>query len=298
MATLRQLKTFIATAEYRKMSEAAKQLYISQPTVSQIISDLEKEYGVVLFERYPRKLKLTVAGELFFHSAKEIVETYEKLELNMRSVAQQRCLKVGATLTIGNTLIAELIEQLGEHYPDINVSVRVDNTEHLEEKLVHNELDVALVEGIITREEIVTVPVMVDTLYLVCGKKHPFANKKTVTIEELRGQSFIMREKGSGTRAAFEDIMSRHHIPFKVAWECNGGKAIVDAVRHNLGLGFISERCVCEYIEKGEIFRIPVKDISTKRFFYFCYHRNHTVNSQMEDLLNVIYRHPNAIKEK
>ena len=181
MATLRQLKTFIATAEYRKMSEAAKQLYISQPTVSQIISDLEKEYGVLLFERYPRELKLTVAGELFFHSAKEIVETYEKLELNMRSVAQQRCLKVGATLTIGNTLMAELIEQLGEYYSDINVSVRVDNTEHLEEKLVHNELDVALVEGIITREEIVTVPVMVDTLYLVCGKKHPFANKKTVT---------------------------------------------------------------------------------------------------------------------
>ena len=170
MATLRQLKTFITTAECKKMSEAAKKLYISQPTVSQIISDLEKEYEVVLFERYPRELKLTIAGEIFFHSAKEIVETYEKLEINMRSVAQQRCLKVGATLTIGNTLMAELTEKLGEIYPDINISVRVDNTKHLEEKLVHNELDVALVEGIITREEIVTTPIMVDTLYLVCGK--------------------------------------------------------------------------------------------------------------------------------
>ena len=298
MATLRQLKTFITTAECKKMSEAAKQLYISQPTVSQIISDLEKEYQVTLFERYPRELKLTIAGEIFFNSAKEIVETYEKLEINMRSVAQQRCLKIGATLTIGNTLMGELMEQLEACYPDINSSVWVDNTKHLEEKLVHNELDVALVEGIITREEIVTIPVMVDTLYLVCGKKHPFAKKKTVTMEELRGQSFIIREKGSGTRATFEDIMSRHHIPFKVAWECNGGKAIVDAVRHNLGLGFISERCVSEYIEKGEIFRIPVEGISTKRFFYFCYHRNHAINSQMEDLLHMIHKHPNAIKEK
>lgn len=298
MATLRQLKTFIAAAEYKKMSEAAKQLYISQPTVSQIISDLEKEYQVSLFERYPRELKLTTAGELFFHSAKEIVETYEKLEKNMKSVIQQRCLKIGATLTIGNTLMAELMENLDKLYPDINAYVLVDNTKHLEEKMIHNELDVALVEGIITREEIVTIPVMVDTLYLICGKKHPFAEKKTVTIEELRGQSFIIREKGSGTRAALEDIMNRYHIPFQIAWECNGGKAIVDAVRHNLGLGFISERCVSEYIEKGEIFRIPVEGISTKRFFYFCYNRNQVVNSQMEDLLHVVHMHPNALQEK
>ncbi len=298
MATLRQLKTFIATAEYKKMSEAAKQLYISQPTVSQIISDLEKEYQVLLFERYPRELKLTTAGEIFFNNAKEIVETHEKLEINMRSVTQQRCLKIGATLTIGNTLMAELMEHLGETYPDINPYVLVENTKHLEEKMIRNELDVAFVEGIITKEEIVTMPVMVDTLCLVCGKKHPFAQKKIVTMEELRGQRFIMREKGSGTRAAFEDIMSRYHIPFKIAWECNGGKAIVDAVRHSLGLGFISERCVCEYIAKGEIFRIPVEGISTKRFFYFCYNRSRVVSSQMEDLLHIIQMHPNAIKEK
>lgn len=297
MATLRQLKTFIAAAEYKKMSEAAKQLYISQPTVSQIISDLEKEYEVKLFERFPRELKITPAGELLLDSAREIVSIHEKLEENMKSVADKRHLRVGATLTIGNTVMAGIMKKMGEVYPDIEPRMTVDNTRHLEELMMSGELDAALVEGTITRAEIVTMPVMVDTLYLICGKSHPFAEKKLVTIEELRGQNFIMRERGSGTRASLEEILTAHHVPVKTIWECNGSKAIIDAVRHGLGLGFISERCVSEYIERGEIFRIPVEGVSTKRYFYFCYRRNHLMTTQMKDLMKIIRMHPDAIKE-
>ncbi len=145
MATLKQLKTFIAVAEYKKMNEAAKRLCISQPTVSQIISDLEAEYHVQLFERSSRSLKITPAGLLLLDNAREIVAIHNHLEQAMENIHSHRPLRVGAALTVGNTLMASLVE---------------------------HELDMALVEGIIICQEILTEPVLEDTLCLICGRKY------------------------------------------------------------------------------------------------------------------------------
>ncbi len=159
MSTLKQLKTFIAVVEYKKMSEAAKRLYISQPTVSQIISDLETEYQTKLFERFPKELRITPAGLLLLDSAREIVASHEHLEQSMKHANSLRPLRIGATLTIGNTMMGTLAETLRQQCPDIDVTVFVDNTKIIEHRMIHNELDIALVEGIIVRQEILTEPV-------------------------------------------------------------------------------------------------------------------------------------------
>lgn len=288
MATLKQLKTFIAVAEYRKMCEAAKQLYISQPTVSQIISDLEAEYHAKFFERVSKELKITSAGLLLLNHAREIVASHEHLEESMKNIHSLRPLRVGATLTIGNTLMGGLMEALGKRHPDIDATVFVENTKIIEHRLIHNELDIALVEGIIVRQEILTKPVLEDNLCVICGKNHPFAGKSSISVSDLRHQNFIMREKGSGTRAIFENIMLTHHIPFVTKWECSSRSSIVDAVRHNQGLGVLSERCVKEYAEKGDIFVCPVEGISMKRYFYLCYNQCHALTSQMQDFAEML----------
>lgn len=126
MATLKQLKTFIAVAEYKKMSEAAKKLYISQPTVSQVISDLEAEYEAQLFNRFSKKLEITPAGLLLLNNAREIVSIHQKLEQTMKNINSQRPLRIGATITIGNILMATLVERLLDQHPDIDVTVFVD----------------------------------------------------------------------------------------------------------------------------------------------------------------------------
>ncbi len=292
MATLKQLKTFIAVAEYKKMNEAAKRLYISQPTVSQIILDLEHEYQTKLFERFPKELKITPAGTLLLNSARDIVASHEHLEQSMKNIHALRPLRIGATLTIGNTMMGTIIETLQRHYPDIDVTVFVDNTKIIEQRMIQNELDIALVEGIIIRQEIVTEPVTEDSLCVICGKNHPFAKRTSGNIEDLRHQNFIMREKGSGTRAIFENIMLTNHIPFNIKWECSSRSAIVDAVRHNLGLGVLSKRCISEYERNGEIMICPVENVSMKRYFYLCYHQNRPITSQMKDFTGIVKTMP------
>ena len=288
MATLKQLKTFIAVAEYKQMSEAAKKLYISQPTVSQIILDLENEYQTKLFERFPKELKITKSGLLLLNSAREIAASHNHLEQTMKNINSLRPLRIGATLTIGNTLMATLADDLLKAHPDIDTTVFVDNTQTVEQRLIHNELDVALVEGIIVRQEILTEPVLEDTLCLILGKEHPLAKKSSVTIDDLRHQNFIMREKGSGTRAIFENILLTHHVPYVTKWECSSRSAIIDAARHNLGIGILSQRCVTEYEEKGEIITRPIKNVSMKRYFYLCRNRRHPVTSQMQDFADLV----------
>ena len=296
MATLRQLKTFIAVAEYKKMSEAAKHLYISQPTVSQIISDLEKEYHTKLFERQTKELKVTPAGTLLLNSAYEIVALHESLERNMQNVNSIRPLRIGATITIGNNLMGDLIDQLKAAHTDIDPYVSVINTEHIADMLLHNELDIALVEGIISNEDIFTTPVLEDKLCLICGKDHPFAGRGSVSIDELKDEYFIFREKGSGTRAIFENIMRTHHIPYRVQWECCSSKAIIDAVKRGHGLGFLSDRCIVNELANKEIFTCNVLEISLKRFFYLCYNTHHPVTSQMQDFVDLIRNQPEALE--
>lgn len=275
-------------AETLNMSEAAKKLYISQPTVSQMISDLEIEYQATLFERHPKQLKITPIGKLFFERALDVVTSYENLNQFMSNTNIIRPLKIGATLTVGNTMISDIVSQTQMLYPDIDCSVYVENTEILEHRLLHNELDIALVEGIINNEKIFTEPVIDDSLVLICGNEHPFAKMNSVRYRDLHNQDFILRETGSGTRALFEQFLQKHHIPYQVKWECNSGTAIIDAVCHNLGISALSYRCVKYQVEHHLLHACTMEGMPLHRYFYLCYNQCHPFNSQMTDFAHVV----------
>lgn len=292
MATIRQLEAFITTAECRKMSEAARQLYISQPTVSQIISELEKEYQTKLFERHAKELHITPAGTLLLKNARAIIAIHDSLKQDMKTINSLRPLRIGATMTVGANIMVKIISRINELYPDIDTTVNVTNTDHIEHMLLHNELDLALVEGIITNSDIYTKPVLLDKLCIICGKEHPFYGRTSIQPEELRDQNFILREKGSGTRSIFEHLMENRNVPYHIKWESNSTSAIIDAVSCNLGLGFVSERSVAAEKNSGTIFICPVQEINLERFFYLCYNRSRPFSTQMQDFSNFIYTLP------
>ena len=288
MATLRQLRTFVAVAEHRKMSEAAKHLYVSQPTISQIVSDLEKEYGTALFERQAKELQITPAGELLLENAKKIIAIHETLEQSMKTLSSKRQLRIGATMTVGANIMGKIVQNFEKLHPDIETYVTVHNTEHIEKMLLHNELDIAVVEGVIEHEEILVQPAFDDNLCIICGKEHPFSGRELITAEELHNEGFILREKRSGTRALFEHLMRIHHVPYKVKWECNSVAAITDAVSRNIGLGFVSTRSIPRRISGGSLYVCPIPNMNMKRFFYLCQLKYRMVTSQMQDFINYI----------
>jgi len=298
MPTLRQLEVFVTTAEYKKMSLAAKHLFISQPTISQIISDLEAEYNVELFMRQKRELQITAAGEILLESAKKMLSINDTLTQDMKNIHFIRPLRIAATMTIGSNIIAQIIKDLIDIYPDIDPFVKVTNTAHIELLLLRNELDVALSEGVITHPEIVSTPAFVDDLCIICSTAHPLAQKKRLTINDLSDQSFILREKGSGTRAIFEKMMKEQHLSYQIKWESASTSAIIDAVSKNLGLGFVSKRSAYRYVNENKIHICALSQHNLQRFFYICTYKNHPFTSQMNDFIKFIESLPDDYQEK
>ena len=214
--TIRYLTIFLAVAEYGTMSAAAKHLYLSQPTVSQAIREMEQHYHGLLFERFGKKLYLTERGKLLLSHARDLVSRFEQLDELMLNQGQNERFRLGTTLTVGTCLAPALIGELEQSLTGLEVYSFVSNTHEIEEKLLKSELDAAVVEGEIQSPDLVVIPIIEDCLVLGCGSRHPFFEKIQISNSELNGQCFAMREQGSGTRQLFEDYVKRHHISIKV----------------------------------------------------------------------------------
>lgn len=251
--TKRHLEIFVAVVEHRKMSEAAKALYITQSSVSQAIAEIEKEYNVLLFERFARTLYLTDVGRSFFNYARRVLDLQSEMEAYLRTSSQSRRIRIGATITVGTCVISGLIKRMKKEFPEIRAEVLVANTHILEEKLLKSELDVGLVEGQITSPDLREERAIYDKMVMVCSRDHPFCGRDSVTLTELANQPMILREKGSGTRAQLETQMRALHIPLDVIWDCYNTEAIINGVLDGHGISVISRRLVVEQARQGKL---------------------------------------------
>lgn len=251
--TIRHLKIFIEVATTGKMSAAAKNLFMTQPSVSQAIRELENHYHTLLFERYAKKLYITEAGRRLYSYARQAVEQFDQLEEQMAADGLHEKLRIGATISVGGSVLSPIVRELRGRYPELEVYSFVDNTQEVEKRILDMELDAGIVEGIIKSHELITVPLMKDPLVLACSREHPFAEKKILHLEDLEGQEFAIRETGSGTRELLERFLLKHHIQIQVSFEAHTFEAIKHAVRWNNCLTLISGRLLKRELESGEM---------------------------------------------
>ncbi len=288
MSSLRHLKIFLVVAECKTMSEAARLLFISQPTVSQSIQELEKEYGIRLFERTPRELTITKEGLVLYKYASSVLHTLDEMDHAVKESANIESIRFGATMTIGDTILGSLLDEFKKNYPHIGFQIEIDNTKNIERKLMTNEIEVALVEGIIKNNDIKVEPVINDCLVLCCSSRHPFAKRSCVELKELANENFILREKGSGTREMFENYMFMHQLKIRSNWNCKSFSAVKQAVIHNYGLTVISARMVQKEVDKGSLCIIPVEGCFWKRHFYLCLRTNREITPTLEKFIEKI----------
>lgn len=272
--TLRHLRIFIAVAETKSMSAAAKRCFITQPTVSQTIHELEEHYHTILFERLSRKLYITDSGKNLLSHARQVVDQFNLLERSMMDDSVSQCLHIGATLTVGTCLLPHILNDFTKEMPEINTYSCISNTAEIEQKLLDSSLDIGIVEGNIQSPDLISIPVIEDFLVLVCGRNHPFFRRETISVRELNDQTFVMREAGSGTRALFEHYLNRHNLKINIGWEANSHMAIKNAVIHNNGLSVISVRLLEEEILNGDIYVICNPYNEWERTFKLVYHKN------------------------
>lgn len=281
--TIRHLKIFIAVAETGSMSAAANRLYLTQPTVSQTVRELEEHYHVKLFERLHKKLFITEEGRELLNLALMTVGNFDNLELSMQRFQERIPLRVGASLTVGTCLMSSVISDMERDYPRLDIYSFVSNTAEIEQKLLRRELDAAVVEGIIESPELTAIPIVEDSLVLVCGKNHEFYSKNVVYASELEGQRFAIREKGSGTRKLFEQYLSAHNIHIQTVWEANCPRTIMNAVICNNALAVMSQRLVTHESLQGSVKVFRYETGEWDRHFKLVYLKNASDTKKQAD---------------
>lgn len=195
--TIRHLKIFIEVYKEMSVTKAAEKLHMVQPSVSLVIRELEEAYQVRLFDRINRRLFVTESGKLFFDYATHIVDSFDQMESAMTSDQGTGSLHVGSSITIASYLIPEAVRRFGQVCPECRVSVTVENSHRIIQKVLKNELDFGVVEDKSGYEQLEERPFMEDRLYFVCGSGHPLAKQETVTLEEICRYPFLC-----GNRAA------------------------------------------------------------------------------------------------
>ena len=283
--TLRHLNIFVAVADYGSMSAAAAHLYLSQPTVSQAIRELEKHYNGLLFERLGKKLYLTERGKLLLPRARELVHQFEETEELMLNQGQSSTLKLGSTITVGTCLTPFLIPELQKSCPEVKVSSYVSNTREIEQKLLRSELDVGIVEGEILSSDLIVLPI---------GKEHPLYERKILKVQDLNDQQFAMREQGSGTRQLFEDYAERHQISFQTVWEANSPRTLLNAVLYDRVLSVMSLRLMYHEVQHESIHVFRNENGEWNRKFKLVYHKNKFLTPAIHELERILHSYQNV----
>jgi DNA-binding transcriptional LysR family regulator len=239
---LHQLATFQVVAKHSSYVRAAEELHFSQPAVSAQIHQLEESMGVKLFDKIGRRTRLTQAGEeLYLYSQKIfslIDETLETME-SLRSPQYGR-LSVGADTTVGTYVIPGLLGKFRQVYPDVEITLEVVNRGYLLDAMVNNRVDMVVMGKIPTEVPVFVAPFAPNELVLVAPPTHRLAGCQHVPFVELGREHFLLREVGSGTRAALEGAFQEAGIPLQVSMQVGNNSAIKQGVAAGLGIALIS----------------------------------------------------------
>lgn len=285
--TLRHFKIFAAVCDTMNMTAAAEKLYMSQSAVSQAIAELERYYDVRLFERLSRKLYLTQAGKRLLSYARPIIRMNAEAKTSMQTLLENSSIRLGASVTVSAYVLPKQVAAFGKISLQTDITVIEDNTQKIENLILQDEIDIGLVEGDISSPDIVIRPFLEDELMLICAANHRFAQYTEIEPKELEHEKFIIREKGSGTRKTFEDMMTVNGLAWRESWTCNNADTIKIAVAEGLGVSVISRRAVANEIAAGVLCEKQVRGIRFNRQFKIVYHKNKYLTEPMEQFIQL-----------
>ncbi|WP_300259465.1 LysR family transcriptional regulator [Clostridium sp.] len=286
----RKLKIFFETAKCLNMTKVAKSMYISQPSISQAIAELESDLDVKLFDRIGKRLYLTHEGEVYFEYSRRILNLYEEANSTIRSSkeGQKGKIVIGASTTIGIYILPELIKEFNELHKNIEISLIIENTQLIEELIMENKVDIALVEGHIKSDELEVLTVGYDELIFIANPGNTIFSKKKITLKDLEDEKFIMREAGSGTREFLENYLINRDCNYDIYMELGDTEAIVRIVETGLGIACVSCKATEERIKEGLIKEIKIEDVNISRELYLVYHKDKFISKNLEIFIDEI----------
>jgi DNA-binding transcriptional LysR family regulator len=275
---LRQLEIFVKVAELGSFSKAADALFLTQPTVSEHVRALEDEFGLRLLDRLGRGAAVTRAGQLLCSYATRMLALSREARQAMDSFQGRLSgeLIIGGSTIPGEYVLPAFVGRFKDKYPDISITLLIGDSQAVIDWVADGRAELGMAGARIAHRGVDYKELMPDEVVVIVPATHPWQGRKQITVDELRGEPLLLRERGSGTRAALETALGNAGIDldsFRVVGEMGSTQAIKQAVKAGVGISLVSRRAVEEECKSGLIWCVRVKDFKVTRSFYLATHK-------------------------
>lgn len=292
-----KLRVFCAVADTKSFSKASELIHLTQPAVSLQVQAMEELYETRLFDRSGNSINLTPAGEILYKRAKEILALYAEAQKNISEItgAIKGSLSVGASMTIGNYLLPSIIAAFKKKVPQVNISLVINNTKVITEKLNAGEIDMALVEGDVSKQRFTVDTLLSDELVVIVSPAHPWAERRNIPGMDLIKEPLILREEGSGTRQIILKHLEDHGIKLdhlKISLVLGSIEAIKAAVEEGMGVSIVSAWAARSALKHGTLKALTFKDVKFHRNFSIISPKRNYCTHTAKEFLNFLKVYP------
>jgi DNA-binding transcriptional LysR family regulator len=292
------LETFLRAAENLSFSEAAKQLHITQPTISRHIKLLETELGVELFDRGAAKLQLTEAGRSLLPWARKLIQDSNELQ-EMASSLQSGVgghLRIACSTTAGKYILPQLAARFCRRHPGVRVSILACTPERAIPELMEGDANLAVVSFEPTDDGLDRQVFIEDLITLIVPANHPLAFRRAIEPEELLSEGIIIRESTSGTRRVMLTELAKFDISLddlNIFLEIGNAEAIVRTVAAGYGVSFVSTLASACPLDRGNVLDIEVRGLNLRRTIYMVRNRLEASNRAQEAFWSFVHDESN-----
>jgi DNA-binding transcriptional LysR family regulator len=285
--TLEQLRIFVAVAERQHVTRAASELNLTQSATSAAVAALEARYGIKLFDRIGRGIVLTQTGKDFLVEARAVLARAKDATRLLNDLAglKRGSLSIAASQTVGNYWLPRRIQAFRAAHPGIELRLAISNTEQAARMVLEGSADLGFVEGEVDESLLTAKKIEGDALILAVGAGHPWVNRAKVSAKDLPATTWVLRERGSGTRSMFEAALRQTGLKLsdlRIALELPSNEAVRSAVEAGDGATAVSDLVAAPSIAAKTLHRVRF-DLP-RRSFYILRHKERHI-SRAEDAL-------------
>jgi DNA-binding transcriptional LysR family regulator len=286
----RRLQVFHTVARLLSFTKAAETLHMTQPAVTFQVRQLEEHFNTRLFDRTHNRINLTEAGVRAYEYADRIFELYQEMENSIREMTGEirGALTIGASTTIAEYMLPTLLGDFKAKYPDVEIHLKVSNTEGIVSMVENNAIDLGVVEAPVANKNLVVEVCRMDELVAIVPPNHPLVGREALALPELVGYPFICREEGSGTREVITEYLGKLEgcsDSLNISMELGSPEAVKGAVEAGMGVSVVSGATIQKELRLGTLVSIHLEP-TLQRPFSFVHQKQKFRLRVMEELLN------------
>lgn len=292
---LKQLEAFVHVAEGGSFSKAAKELFLTQPTVSAHISSLEKELNVRLFIRNTKEVNLSDDGRELYKYAKQMIDLQKKIEerFSAKKEAGKHCISIAASTIPAQYLLPRVLMRFNEKFPDEQLKIIETDSGEVVTKVVDHMVDIGFTGTVLEKKHCKYLPFYKDELVIITpvNEKYLSLQETAENISWIKDEAFIMREEGSGTRKEAEKQLQNAGIAVEslnVIASIGNQEAIKKSVRQGMGISVMSHLATEDEVEAGKLLVFPIPGATEGRDINLVYNKNYELSRSAERFIRVV----------